>query len=248
MDGSSPPRVYSFQSVFRSHAGHHRLLNEDRLLVQPDDGFWVVADGMGGQPGGDLAASRLVEALASINHHAAGYTRLNDVVRQIDLTNAALFDAEGPGAAGGSTLVALLAHDGHYACLWAGDSRAYIFRDGELSPITRDHSVVQALVDGGVISEAERKRHPSAHVITRAVGAKPQLDLEQRFAPICEADVFLLCSDGLTTCVQDTEIAAILQGETLSAGADRLLDLALERGAPDNVSLILVQAALGPSL
>jgi serine/threonine protein phosphatase PrpC len=237
MDGSPALKAFRFRSVSQSHCGHVRPLNEDRVLDRPEAGFWAVADGMGGHHGGDVAATRLVEALDRIDHRSPGYTRLNDVRREIETVNTTLFDAEG-----GTTLVALLVHEGHYACLWAGDSRVYLLRNGRLDAITRDHSVVQALVDGGVITEAERKRHPRAHVVTRAVGANSVLDIEQSFAPICDGDVFLLCSDGLTACLEDAEIENILNAENIDLAAPTMLTAALDRQAPDNISFVLVHA------
>jgi serine/threonine-protein phosphatase Stp1 len=244
MSGSQILSSLSFRSVSKSHSGCRRAVNEDRILDRPDLGFWAVADGMGGHEGGDVAASRLVEALAGIDHQASGYTRLTDIVREVDKVNFALFEGEGhlSPIAGGSTVVALLAHDGHYACLWAGDSRAYLLRGGKLAPITRDHSIVQQLVDDGVVPESERRTHPSSHVVTRAVGATRQVELERRFAPIETGDVFLLCSDGLTACLEDREIAHFLAGGDPRSSANQMLDLALDRQAPDNVSLIVVVA------
>jgi len=234
-----------FRSAARTHAGLRRVLNEDRLLDHPGDGLWAVADGMGGHRSGDVAAARVVEALGALDASESGFGRLNDLVRAVSEVNAELFaqSADGPGASpSGATVVALLAHERHFACVWAGDSRAYLLRDGAVAPITRDHSLVQSLIDDGRISAAERRRHPEAHIITRAVGAAAEIDLERRFAPIRPGDVFLLCSDGLTACVEDEELAGFMGRADLDAAAETLLAAALERGAPDNVSFVLVTA------
>ncbi len=234
-----------FRSAARTHAGLRRVLNEDRLLDHPGDGLWAVADGMGGHRSGDVAAARVVEALGALDASESGFGRLNDLVRAVSEVNAELFaqSSEGPGASpSGATVVALLAHDRHFACVWAGDSRAYLLRDGMVAPITRDHSLVQSLVDNGQIAAAERRRHPDAHIITRAVGAAAEIDLERRFAPIQAGDVFLLCSDGLTACVEDEELAEFMDRPDLDAAAEALLAAALARGAPDNVSFVLVAA------
>ncbi len=233
----------AFQSVSRSHPGARRTLNEDRVLDRAGLGLWAVADGMGGHRAGDAAAAKLVEALDQVEHAASGYAWLAEVTRRVDTVNAELFgDGEAAGSPSGATLVALLVHEGHYACLWAGDSRAYRLRDGVLTALTRDHSVVQQLVDEGALPASERNRHPRAHVITRAVGAGARLDLDKTFAQIAEGDVFLLCSDGLTGCVDDEEISQALRDAALPDAADHLLATALARHAPDNVSLILVRA------
>jgi serine/threonine protein phosphatase PrpC len=236
---AAQPTSVCFESQARTHPGNRRSVNEDRVLDRPDAGLWAVADGMGGHQAGDVAAARVVDALCAIEPSGSGYSRLVDVLRAVDRVNTALADG---GSRSGSTLVALLAHEGHYACVWAGDSRAYLLRDGTLSPITRDHSIVQQLIDGGALAESERRGHPSAHVITRAVGAAPRIELDQQFAPIAAGDIFLLCSDGLIACLDDDDISAALQTGDVAQLADRLLSLALARGAPDNVSVVVVRA------
>lgn len=233
-----------FRSAARTHAGTRRTVNEDRVLDRTDKGLWAIADGMGGHRAGDVAASTVVDAMSAIEHGPSGYTYLADIVAAVEKANAAIFTglaAEGAGASG-STLVALIAHEGHYACLWAGDSRAYLFRDGVLAPITRDHSLVQQLVDRGDVPESRRRQHPNAHIITRAVGVDAQVELDRQFAAIAAGDIFLLCSDGLTACLDDAEMARALAGGDLQAAADHLLQTALNRHALDNVSLILVRA------
>jgi serine/threonine-protein phosphatase Stp1 len=235
----------TFQSASRSHAGARRSLNEDRVLDRDGARLWAIADGMGGHSAGDVAAARVVAALEGIDHGASGFAYLDDILAAASDANAAIFGEQSlrGGQLSGATLVALVAHDGHYACLWAGDSRAYRFRDGTLTPITRDHSLVQQLIDTGALDEASRKQHPNAHMITRAIGVAPDIELERRFAPIMAGDVFLLCSDGLTACLDDHELASLLAGADPNAAADRLLATALDRGARDNVSLIVIQAS-----
>ena len=231
--------LFQFASTALTHPGGVRALNEDRLLDIPSEGFWAVADGMGGHQSGEAAASRLIDALNQVEHGRSGFSRLSDVTRVVEAVNAALFENAVDTGLSGSTLAALLVHEGHYACLWAGDSRAYLFRNGQLAAITRDHSVVQQLIDDGVLSEGSRREHPNANVITRAIGAASEIVLEQRFAPIMEGDRFLLCSDGLNVCVDDQAIANVL-GEAREAAADHLMALAMAQGAPDNVSVIVV--------
>ena len=233
-----------FRSAARTHAGTRRTLNEDRVLDRTDKGLWAIADGMGGHRAGDVAASTVIDAMSAVEHGPSGYTYLADIVAAVEKANAEIFTgraAEGAGASG-STLVALIAHEGHYACLWAGDSRAYLFRGGVLAPITRDHSLVQQLIDRGDVPENRRRQHPNAHIITRAVGVDAQVELDRQFAAIAAGDIFLLCSDGLTACLDDAEMARALAGGDLNAAADHLLQAALNRQASDNVSLILVRA------
>lgn len=237
------PAAMRFRSSTRTHAGAHRSINEDRLLDRSADGLWAVADGMGGQRAGDVAAGRVVDALSRVQHGASGYARLADIVREVEAVNADLFAEEAQGASlSGATLVALLAHEGYYACLWAGDSRAYLFRDGTLTQLTRDHSVVQEMVDAGLLTQAESRTHPSTHLVTRAVGADSTIELERRYAPLVVGDVFLLCSDGLTSCLDDQEIETLLGRYGIDRAADVLLETALVRQPRDNLSLILIEA------
>lgn len=237
---TAKPRL-RFSSVSRTHAGRRRAVNEDRLLDRAEIGLWAVADGMGGHSLGDVAASRVIEALSDLGGAGSGYGRLVDAEHALQSVNTLLLAHHQNGETSGATLVMLLAHEDHLACLWAGDSRAYLLRDCGLTRITRDHSVVQALVDGGEISEIERRGHPSAHLVTRAVGVSEALEFDRYFAPMQRNDRYLLCSDGLTTCLEDHELEDLLRGE-LDSVADTLLNLALERGAPDNVSFVVIEA------
>jgi serine/threonine-protein phosphatase Stp1 len=239
---------WRFASTALSHAGASRTVNEDRVLDRAEAGLWAVADGMGGHRAGDVAASCVIAALAGVERAGSGYAFLSDVLGAIAAANAALYAGQGAGGgASGSTLVALLVHEGHYACLWAGDSRAYLYRQRRLQAITRDHSIVQRLVEEGTLAESERRSHAHAHVITRAIGAKPRVEVEQGFAPVRDGDIFLLCSDGLTGCLEDREIAGILGEAPAVEAADRLLAAALARQPKDNVSLIVIEAS-GASL
>jgi serine/threonine protein phosphatase PrpC len=246
MSTLTAPNALKFQSVARTHLGHRRTVNEDRVLERSDTGLWAIADGMGGHRAGDVAATRLIEALAAMEHETSGYARLSEMLRRIEAVNTSLYaeqSGEGALSASGSTLVTLLAHDNHYACLWAGDSRAYLFRNGRLNTITRDHSVVQEMVDNGVLAEADRQRHPSANIVTRALGVSAVVDIEQKFAPMRDEDLYLLCSDGLSSGLDDSAIAGLLDPRDLAGSADRLLDGALAVDGTDNISLILIAAA-----
>ncbi len=235
----------SFTSVARTHVGRVRSSNQDRFVGRDGAALWAVADGMGGHQGGELAAGMLVDALAWLDLAGAGPARLETVCASVDTVNAALVAAAAalPDAGTiGSTLVVLIAHRHHFACLWAGDSRAYLLRDGALARITHDHSLVQSLVDNGALSPAEARGHPRANIITRAVGIDPRIVLDSRHAAVVAGDLFLLCSDGLTAMVSDSEIEAILRENEPEAAADALISRALEAGGKDNVTLVLVSA------
>ncbi len=237
-------RAPKFLSVGQTHVGLVRDLNEDALLNRPDIGLWAVADGMGGHAGGDVASRKIVEALETLGVQTSAHALRDAVTQAVDQVNSALL-SDPSAEMIGSTVVTLLAHQGHYACLWAGDSRAYLYRHGALKRLTRDHSVVQDLVDAGTVRDDEARQHPQANVITRAVGAKASLKLDETFGVLQPNDRFLLCSDGLTAHVSDREIAEAMRRSPLERGATMLVDLALSRGGRDNVTVVLVSTEGG---
>ncbi|HEY5796530.1 MAG TPA: SpoIIE family protein phosphatase, partial [Bosea sp. (in: a-proteobacteria)] len=145
------------------------------------------------------------------------------------------------GAPMGSTLAVLLVHDRHFACVWSGDSRIYLVRAGQITQISRDHTEVQDMVERGVLTPDEAKRSPRRHIITRAIGVHdmPELDLDS--GEIASEDVFVLCSDGLTEHVADDEILQAIDDADAQQACDALLALTLQRGARDNVTVIIVR-------
>ena len=140
------------------------------------------------------------------------------------------------------TLVALMVRNGHFACLWAGDSRAYLLRGGVMQQITRDHSLVQELVDNGTITEAEAENHPHANVITRAVGADvDDLVLDKVSGRLQQGDKFLLCSDGLCKTVPFARIEELLRGGHSARVPTSLIAEALALSVTDNVTVVTVE-------
>ena len=228
-----------FLSVGRSHVGAVRQLNEDAYCVRPGAGLWAVADGMGGHARGDVASTRVIEALDGVGRAASAYGFRDAVSRAVARANDELFQAGGEGISG-STLVTLLAHEGHYACLWAGDSRSYLYRGGVLKRLTSDHSEVQELVDAGVLASEDAPRHPRANVITRAIGARSRVKLDDVCGVLQVGDRFLLCSDGLHGAVNDHLIGDMMRRAPLEWAAKSLIDLALAYGGRDNVTVVLV--------
>lgn len=240
------PPTLSFTTTARTHVGLRRKLNEDGHLVRPEVGLWAVADGMGGHQAGDVASRMIVEGLTAIRRQASGFALLSAVRDALSDINAALMTraaAMAKGSVIGSTVASLVVHEDHYACVWAGDSRAYLLRGELMVRLSHDHSLIQELIDTGQLDEEEARRRRISNIITRAVGAADMLELEETHGDIKAGDVFLLCSDGLTGLVEDGEIGDILAAFELEAAADRLLALTLERGAKDNVTLVLVRAA-----
>ena len=233
-----------FRSYVVSHPGAVRSHNEDNYVDRTDIGLWAVADGAGGHEAGEVASAMIAEALSSIPPGLTASELLAQVRLRISATHQALRDEaarRGPRATIASTLVVLLARDGHFACLWAGDSRIYLLRQGQLSQVTRDHSLVQELVDAGAITAEEAEGHPRANVITRAVGADSEgVELEKVSGKLLPGDRFLLCSDGLNKTLPDEELAEALGDNTAISPAQGLIDIALARRATDNVTAVTV--------
>ncbi|WP_119459019.1 protein phosphatase 2C domain-containing protein [Rhodospirillaceae bacterium SYSU D60014] len=237
-------RSYQYLSASCTHVGMIRKLNEDACLDRPDLGLWAVADGMGGHDAGDLASRLVVESLSRIPPPVNAPSFLAQAKLQLAEANRSLraeATAQGSDRIIASTVVVLLTYNHHFACIWAGDSRLYLWRATELRQITRDHSHVQELVDIGVLTPEEAGRHPQANVVTRAVGATDSLEFEMRHERILPADLFLLCSDGLTKMLSDREIAEVLARTSTTEAAEALVGVALERGASDNVTTVVIQ-------
>lgn len=227
-----------------THRGVRREHNEDAILARPQDGMWVVADGMGGHEAGDVASQMVTDALAAIESKqklAEFVDQVDDVLLDINLKLRAYAAEHFGGRTMGCTVVGMLAREQAGVALWAGDSRLYRLRDGALLQITRDHSPLEELVEQGAMSEEEAEKHPDANVITRAVGGQSDLCLDIVLFDMRPGDTYLLCSDGLYREVAYAEIGALLAGEEVPEVVKVLLDLALQRGARDNVSLIAVR-------
>ena len=233
----------AFECVSRTHVGLRRKVNEDSLLVRTDRGLWAVADGMGGHDAGDVASAMVTDALLRLPIVYGLEALVECAIDTLDGVNRELI-ALGSSDDGqrtiGSTVVGLAIANGQYRCFWAGDSRAYRIRGGEIAQLTRDHSLVQDLVDAGMLDAHEADSHPNANVITRAVGVVAELKTETVSGDALPGDQFLLASDGLTRLVEANELAAELGSKRPAEAAETLIETVLSRGAPDNVSLIIV--------
>lgn len=235
-------RTLRTEGVSASHVGMVRRTNEDSFCDRSADGLWAVADGMGGHAHGDWASQVLTRALAD----AALPEDFDEACRQIAAAihagNAQIWaEAQAREQQMGSTVAVLLVRDGRFGVIWVGDSRAYLLRAGMLYQLTRDHTQVQELVDRGLLEPHEASSHPRAHVLARAVGVTATLEVDVVVDAAEAGDVFLLCSDGLTGQVSDPELTTMLAAPHGKAQIrDRLISLTLERGAPDNVTVIVV--------
>jgi protein phosphatase/serine/threonine-protein phosphatase Stp1 len=229
-----------FVSAAATHVGTVRKHNEDSFVDRGDLGLWAVADGAGGHARGDVASRMVADALGSLPPDLSPTEMLAEVRQRMTETNTALrtFKENERHDISASTVVILIARGNHYACLWAGDSRAYLLRDGIMTQVTRDHSLVQELVDAGAISADEAESHPNANVITRAIGSDDELDLEKFTDRLLPGDRFLLCSDGLCKTLPDTLTAELLAMPDDPAG--RLIEATLAHKGRDNVTAVVV--------
>ena len=235
-----------FECVSRTHVGLRRKINEDSVLVRTEDGLWAVADGMGGHDAGEVASGMVADALRAVPAAAAdGVDAVVDgaiaALLEVNRELIALAHSNGSQRTIGTTVVGLAIGEGRFRCFWAGDSRAYWMRDGGIMRVSRDHSLVQDLIDAGMLKPEEAEAHESSSVITRAVGVAETLKVETVSGEVAPGDQFLLASDGLTRVVSDEEIAAELARGPAEEAADRLVETVLARGAPDNVSLVIIK-------
>lgn len=236
---------FTYETGAGSDTGVVRDHNEDSYLSKPESGVWVVADGMGGHEAGDFASQAIVERISSIGRPASApdlqarfmerLTRAHDVI--VEQSQAL------GGATIGATLVALLVHEDLFACVWSGDSRIYLLRDGQFRQVTTDHTEVQELLNSGAITAEQAEHWPRKNVITRAIGVSSSPNTDETFGSLQEGDVFLLCSDGLTEHVEDHEMASVLASHDPQAASDALIQTTLSRGARDNVTVIVVRCS-----
>jgi protein phosphatase len=240
--------------VGRTETGHVRASNQDALAVLNDCGVWIVADGMGGHPAGDIAAQTAVamaterarERASWLHEHpSAAAEFVADLVTNANQRIHDLMLAKPSLRGMGTTFVALaitpasmpVAHIAHL-----GDSRAYLYRTGQLKQLTRDHTLVERWVQQGWIDTATALTHPERHVLTKGLGMNVDMKPELTETPVTPQDLIMLCSDGLTKMLEDSAIASVLSrasGDPHRACHD-LIEQALSRGGEDNVTVIVV--------
>jgi protein phosphatase len=221
-----------------------REVNEDACLDQSELGRWAVADGMGGHAVGDVASRIVIDELKRLASPVSMKAFMADARAHLQAANRLLREeaARRQVQRIGSTVVALLACDRFCGYVWAGDSRLYLLRDGQLRQLTRDHSQVEALKSLGVITDEEARHHPAQHMITRAVGATDLLELDDDAIEVADGDIFLLCSDGLSNEIGEDDMLSVLSTAAHGSAPDQLVSLALERGGRDNITAVVVRA------
>jgi len=213
-------------------------------MIAPEKSIWAVADGMGGYEAGDVASKMVVKTLEAIENKP-GLSEIVDSVEDslIDVNMRILEygDIMLDGRTLGSTVVVLVVRGRVGVCMWAGDSRLYRFRNGQLLQLSRDHSQVEELISQGFISPEEAESHPDSNVITRAVGAHQELYVDINVFSVQLGDLLLLCSDGLYNAVPKEDIIKAMQTYNEQEIVDSLIQTALANGAPDNVSVVIAK-------
>ena len=236
-----------FSAAARSDVGMRRSANEDAYALVPELGLFLVADGMGGHIGGQmashLAAESTVAAMRRVAGHRATFTEklrycLGEANREIFETAQRKPELSGMG----TTLVALLAGGGRLGLLHVGDSRAYLIRRGRIRQLTDDHSLVAEMVRRREISELDAREHPHRHVLTRAVGVRRGVEGDLAELTPESGDLVVLCSDGLTGHLDDREIGTLAtRCPDLETGCNQMVDLANRRGGEDNITVAIVR-------
>ncbi|OCR24222.1 protein phosphatase [Pseudomonas syringae] len=235
----------AYRSMARTDPGKVRARNEDAFLDCPERGLWVVADGMGGHRGGDIASQLIVSSLAGLDWRGCLDERLEAVRQCLQWVNRRLGQEmtviPGQDSTIGSTVVALLVEGNRAACLWAGDSRCYLWRDHRLYQLSRDHSMLQHLMDSKQLTSDQAAQHPAAHALTRAVGADHSLCLEVIELKLQRDDVFLLCSDGLYQALGPHALSDALSMNSSGLALDLLFERALLGPASDNLTAVVIR-------
>jgi PPM family protein phosphatase len=226
-------------TTWRTDTGRQRRGNEDSAFARAP--LFVIADGMGGAQAGEVASQIAVETFQDqLPDQGTPEEKLAGVAR---IANRRIYDisrTEHERAGMGTTLTAVYVQDSQLVVAHVGDSRAYLFRDGELGLLTQDHTLVGELVKRGKLTEEQAAEHPQRSIITRALGIDAEVEVDTWTYGARAGDVVLLCSDGLTSMISEERIVAVLSSESdLDAAAERLIDEANEAGGRDNITVIL---------
>lgn len=234
-----------FKSAARTDRGKVREKNEDAFINYPERKLWVVADGMGGHENGELASRMVVEALSDLILEADFEKRLNQVTQCLRKVNKQLtqeqtiIKGQAP-AVMGSTVVVLLIEDYRMACVWAGDSRCYLFRKGHIYQVTKDHALWQELMDKEQLTQQEAQKQKGCYALTRAIGAAEELNLEIVEMEVEKGDRFLLCSDGLYQHISYEQLYKAMTKGSPSLAIEQLFADILMTEAKDNITSIVV--------
>ncbi len=245
----NPPKI-KVEVGARSETGYVRNENQDRMSGAeiPLGQLYIVADGMGGHKGGAMAAELTIVGLqrhiAAAPPDASGEEVIRAAFKKVNENVYQKAHSDNPETEGmGSTAVLLLISNGVARLAHVGDSRAYLYRQDQLRQLTKDHTIVQKMVDAGMLTLEEAANHPNASVLERAVGSKPSVEVDiSDELRIHNGDAILLCSDGLSGYVTDAEIQEVLRSPaTVQQVTEQLVQLALDQGGEDNITVQFVQ-------
>ncbi len=244
----------SLEVAYATDVGLVRQMNEDYVRVEPELGIVALADGMGGHDAGEVASEVAVEVAVEELYHAQRFTKMDAaqalmvVGQAVERANASVFTLANQRRelwGMGTTLVLAMFHQGRIFYAHVGDSRLYLFRDGELSQLTRDHSLIQTVIDYGIYADrgAAREAGVGDNVLTRSLGAHMQLDVDVDDMVVHPGDLFLFCSDGLSGLISDEDISKLLAEERLSleSRVQALVRGAKDAGGSDNISVVLAR-------
>jgi serine/threonine protein phosphatase PrpC len=225
-----------------SHTGNKRKNNQDAYYTHDKNGLWVIADGMGGYEAGEITSQTITQSLANLAQTGQANTDILTVTSILEDVNEQLVAQNtANNRIVGSTVAAAFMEQDTCTCLWAGDSRIYLFRDSNLVQLSLDHSYVEELIQNGEIDRADADKHSKSNVITRAIGVAESLTFDYKEIELLPGDRLLLCSDGLYGEISPSEIATILEfNPEPKKAVTQLLDLTLSREAKDNVNIIIV--------
>jgi len=233
----------NFLSTSFTHRGGVREHNEDAFLENPEVGVWVVADGMGGYQAGDVASQLTCDAVAreidrvgkdmSVYGLQDALCQANDQIRHYGTEVLS-------GQTLGSTVVALMVQGGRYHLFWAGDSRCYRVREGNITQVSRDHSQVADMVEQGLLEPSEAESHPLSHVITRALGVDDNISLDYLSGDARAGDMFLLCSDGVSKEFSTEELGGFVGDGQIEDANLAIMHSALVNKCSDNITCIIV--------
>jgi protein phosphatase len=238
-----------------SNVGRVRTSNEDSMGLFPDLNLFLVADGMGGHAAGEVASSMAVETVRDsiaknegTRDHPLAAGRLETAIK---VSNQKIYQAgrQTPALAGmGTTIISVLLDQDTAYIGYVGDSRAYLARDNEIAQLTTDHSLVNEYLKKGMMSPEEAERHPLKHVLSRALGTAPEVEVDLISLPLKTEDMLLLCSDGLSNTVTQQIMLQILKRSrgNLQEACNQLIDQANNRGGVDNITVIVLQCTSTP--
>jgi PPM family protein phosphatase len=232
------------EEAHKTDTGRQRHANEDSYFARSP--VFVVADGMGGAQAGEVASRIAAGAFErrAVDDDEPAEGQLEEIAQEANREIHQLAQKDSSRAGMGTTLTAAMVGDDEVALGHVGDSRAYVLRDGELKRLTKDHSLVEELRRQGRLTEEQAEEHPQRSIITRALGPEPEVNVDTMTFPARDGDVFLLCSDGLTTMVSDDEIREILVGaKNLRGAVSRLVDAANHGGGRDNITAVAFRVA-----